>query len=1023
MTSRIKFGLPISLGIIVLTIEAIVLFFLGTRLLGRFSAEMDRRLQDAIAKPGLLVAQGALSTDAFGQRDTLENLVGPALDDALIVTASGTVLVALDPTAIGQSWNRLTPGSTERLKRAAAGGFTERITEGTNTFLIRVAPVNVAAGQAPALFDYVRLRTTESEGELAALRRFIIGGSLAAFLVTTIALLIAAHLLVTRRLQVVGEAVRQVTEGRYETRMPEGAWRDEITFLSSAFNTMTDRLQEAFARLQSATREAEAAEQKYRLLVENAAEAIFVAQDGQLVFANPECCKLLGCTPEEALASPITRFVHPDDQALIAERHAQRLRGEAPPNRYQFRLLTCDGRLLRVELSVVRIEWKGAPASLNFITDITERHRAEQELKHVSAFRQVLLERINEGLCLCHEVVEEPFVRFTMWNPRMTEITGYTLEEINTRGWYQSLYPDPAVRARAVERMARMRTGDNLYDEQWEIVRSDGAQRTLAISTSLIETADGSLHVLGLMRDVTERRRAEEAIRLSQTQLLASLENTPNVAIQWYDEAGKVLYWNPASEKLYGWKSSEALGKTLDQLIHTPEETADFLNLLAKIKQNGQPIAPYEAPVRRADGSRGWVLATTFSIPLGGGRPGYVCMDMDITDRKQAEHDREQLQAQLIQAQKMESVGRLAGGVAHDFNNMLQAIIGNADLALALAPTDSSIRECLAEINNSARRSAELTRQLLAFARKQSVTPKVVNLNELIAELLVMLRRLLGEHVELDYRAGADLWHTQIDPSQVDQVLTNLCVNARDAISGSGRISIETANIRLDESHATLNFGNSPGDYVVLRVSDTGAGMDAATRAQIFEPFFTTKAVGKGTGLGLATVFGIVKQNDGLIQVDSEPGQGTTFSIYLPRSLEGPAPAEPTEAVAKTTGRETILLVEDEPQVLSLGRRILARSGYHVLGAANPEIALELAAQHGTGIQLLITDVIMPGMNGRLLRDRLRQEHPTLKCLFMSGYTADVVGQHGILEDGIDFVQKPFTIESFCAKVREILDS
>ncbi len=1023
MTSRIKFGLPLSLGIIVLTIEAIVLLFLGTRFLGRFSAEVDRRLQDSIAKPSLLVAQGALSTDAFGQRDTLENLVGPALDDALIVTASGTVLVALDPEAIGQSWERTAPRSRDWLKRAAVGGFTERITEGSNSFLIRVAPVNVAAGQAPALFDYVRLRTTESEGELAALRWFIFGGSLAAFLATTIALLIAAHLLVTRRLQAVGEAVRQVTEGRYETRMPEGAWRDEITFLASAFNTMTGRLREAFARLQSAMREAEAAEQKYRVLVENAAEAIFVAQEGQLVFTNPQCCKLLACTPEEALKSPITRFVHPDDQGMIAERHAQRLRGETPPNRYQFRLLTCDGRRLRVELSVVRIEWKDAPASLNFLTDITERHRAEQELKHVSAFRQVLLEKVNEGLCLCHEIAEEPCVQFTMWNPHMTEITGYTLEEINTRGWYQSLYPDPAIRTRAIERMARMRTGDNLTDEPWEIVRADGAQRTLAISTSLIESADGAFHVLGLMRDVTERRRAEEAIRLSQAQLLASLESTPNVAIQWYDEAGKVLYWNPASERLYGWKSGEALGKTLDQLIHTPEEAAAFLKLLATIKQSGQPIAPYEAPVRRADGSRGWVLATTFSIPLGGGRPGYVCMDMDITDRKQAEHDREQLQAQLIQAQKMESVGRLAGGVAHDFNNMLQAIIGNVDLALALAPPDPAIRECLAEINNSARRSAELTRQLLAFARKQSVTPKVVNLNALITELLVMLRRLLGEHVELDYRAGADLWNTQIDPSQVDQVLTNLCINARDAISSSGQIGIETANVRFDETHAALYPGNSPGDYVVLRVSDTGAGMDAATRAQIFEPFFTTKAVGKGTGLGLATVFGIVKQNGGLIHVDSEPGKGTTFSIYLPRSLAGPAPAEPAVALAKATGRETILLVEDEPQVLNLGRRILARNGYHVLGAANPEIALELAAQHGPGIQLLITDVIMPGMNGRLLRDHLRQQYPTLKCLFMSGYTADVVGQHGILDDGIDFVQKPFTIDIFCTKVREILDS
>jgi len=891
MTARIKLGLPISLGIVVLTIEAIVLLLLGTRFLSRFSAEVDRRLRDSIARPSLLVAQGALSTDAFGQRDTLENLVGPALDEALIVTASGVVLVALDPELIGQSWARIAPSSKDWLTRAVSGGFTERIIEGTNSYLIRVAPVNVAAGQAPALFDYVRLRTTESEGELAALRRFIIGGSLAAFLVTTIALLVAAHLLVTRRLQMVAGAVGLVTEGHYETHLQEGGLRDEITFLSAGFNTMIQRLRESFDRHRLATAEAEAAEAKYRTLVENAAEAIFVAQDGRFVFANFQCCRLFECSHEEALQSSVTRFVHPEDQSMIAERHAQRIRGGSPPSRYEFRLHSARGKLIWGDLNVVLIDWHGAPATLNFLSDITER------------------------------------------------------------------------------------------------------------------------------------KLAEESIRLSQTQLLASLENTPNVAIQWYDEAGKVLYWNPASERLYGWKSAEALGKTLDQLIHTPEETAEFLNLIRGIQRDGRPAGPYEAAMRRADGSRGWVLATTFAIPLGGGRPGFVCMDLDITDRKQAEQDREQLQAQLIQAQKMESVGRLAGGVAHDFNNMLQAILGNVDLARALAPPDPAIRECLVEIDNSARRSAELTRQLLAFARKQTVAPKVVNLNELIANLLAMLRRLLGEQVELDYRAGANLWNTQIDPSQVDQVLTNLCINARDAISGSGRISIETANIRFDETHATLHPGNSPGDYVTLRISDTGAGMDATTRAQIFEPFFTTKAMGKGTGLGLAMVFGIVKQNGGLIHVESEPGRGTTFSIYLPRSHEGPAPVEPTAAHVEVAGHETILLVEDEPQVLSLGRRILARNGYHVLGAATPETALELAAQHGTGIQLLITDVIMPGMNGRELRDRLRQQHPALKCLFMSGYTADVVGQHGVLEDGIDFVQKPFTIASFCTKVREILDS
>jgi two-component system cell cycle sensor histidine kinase/response regulator CckA len=397
-------------------------------------------------------------------------------------------------------------------------------------------------------------------------------------------------------------------------------------------------------------------------------------------------------------------------------------------------------------------------------------------------------------------------------------------------------------------------------------------------------------------------------------------------------------------------------------------------------------------------------------------------MFTDITERKRAEVEKEKLQAQLTHAQKMESVGRLAGGVAHDFNNMLQAILGNVDLALQDLPSDSPVRESLEEIEKSAHRSADLTRQLLAFARKQTIAPEVLDLNETVEGMLKMLRRLIGEDIDLFWLPGADLWRVKMDPSQLNQVLANLCVNARDAIEGVGKVTIETSNVTLDDTYVVTHPEAVAGDYVLLVVSDTGKGMDTETRSHLFEPFFTTKEQGKGTGLGLATVFGIVKQNLGLISVYSEPGQGTTFKIYLPRTE---AQAQAGGAVAPgrdLRGTETVLLVEDEEQILNLGRRILEQQGYQVLAASTPQAALALAAQQAGPIHLLITDVVMPGMNGKELTEQLRIRHPELQSLFMSGYTANVIAHHGVLDAGVAFLQKPFTIQALAEKAREVLE-
>ena len=388
----------------------------------------------------------------------------------------------------------------------------------------------------------------------------------------------------------------------------------------------------------------------------------------------------------------------------------------------------------------------------------------------------------------------------------------------------------------------------------------------------------------------------------------------------------------------------------------------------------------------------------------------------DITERKKTEE-------QLRQAQKMESVGRLAGGVAHDFNNMLGVILGHAEMIMEQMDSSQPFFNNLQEIQTAAQRSADLTRQLLAFARKQTISPKVLDLNKTVESILMMLRRLIGEDIDLAWLPGKKLWRINIDPSQIDQILANLCVNARDAISDTGKLTIETGTIVFDEVYCAQHEGFKPGEYILLAVSDNGCGMDTDTQNNIFEPFFTTKELGKGTGLGLATVYGIVKQNNGFINVYSEPDQGTTFKIYLPRHMGKTDQTREKKSVEPSVhGDETILLVEDEPAILNLTTMMLQRLGYTVLAASTPGETIRLAREHSGKIDLLMTDVVMPEMNGRDLAKKLLSLYPNLKRLFMSGYTANVIAHHGVLDEGVHFIQKPFSKKDLATIVKKVLE-
>lgn len=513
---------------------------------------------------------------------------------------------------------------------------------------------------------------------------------------------------------------------------------------------------------------------------------------------------------------------------------------------------------------------------------------------------------------------------------------------------------------------------------------------------------------------------------LQSSKMLTHIMNSIPQSIFWKDLESVYLGCNRVFSSRAGLASpDDIIGKTDFDLPWNREESEGYRADDREVMDSAKSKNHIVETQRQANGKVVWVDTT--KIPLtdaSGSIIGVLGVFEDITDRKNSEEEKIKLESQLRQIHKMESVGRLAGGVAHDFNNMLSVILGYVNLAEMETDPAQPLYQYLEEIRNSAERSADLTRQLLAFARKQTVAPKVLDLNTIISGMLKMLQRLIGEDISLVWNPADDLWPIKVDPSQIDQILANLCVNARDSISNVGRVIIATGNITIDKNYITKNRDSLPGEYVSITVSDNGCGMNEETMAHVFEPFFTTKEVGEGTGLGLATVFGAVKQNNGFIDLVSEPGMGTTFTIYLPRyavKLEN-IPSESPIAPARR-GEETILIVEDEAAILNMVSIFLTRrQGYTVIKAKTPTEAIKLAKQHSQ-IHLLVTDVIMPEMNGRELANNILSIHPSLKCVFMSGYTADVIAHHRVLQDGVDFIQKPFSLNALATKVRSVLDN
>ena len=782
-------------------------------------------------------------------------------------------------------------------------------------------------------------------------------------------------------------------------------------------------------------------ERHLRLLTDNISDIIWTMDFNlQWNYISPSVFRLTGFKPEEVMQIPLKAIASPDTyqlaQQAVSEGLAREAREDHPQERRvvtsEVQLQRKDGSRFWTEISATfNRDENGKPFEIVGVTrNITERKHAEEALRESEKRYRMIVENMHDSIGL----LDLDF-NYIYLSPSAVRITGYDPAEhlkIPTKDHMTPESYSLLVNALAEELQREFSGGPvdtrRVRTVEIEVYHKKG--HTVWVELTAAFNRDASGKPVGIMvasRDVTERRKIREDLRMSENRYRTIVENMQD-SITLLDLDLNCLYVSPSEVGITGYTPEELMEiPTKNQL--TPESFAIAEKILVEELErefSDEPVDPHrsrtvDVEVYHKKGGTVWTeLTVSFNRDENGKPIGLILASRDITARRKAEEEKDKLEKQLIQAQKMETVGRLAGGVAHDFNNMLSVILGYVEISKLRLDRENPLLRDLAEIEKAALRSRDIITQLLAFSRKQIIAPKIVDLNDLVSRTQKALNRLIGEDIHLSYHPGKELWAIKFDPSQIEQILFNLAVNARDAMPEGGKLTIETCNKTLDDFYCESHLGFKPGDFVRLTVSDNGTGMDKETLQYIFEPFFTTKEAGRGTGLGLATVYGIVKQNEGFINVYSEPGQGTTFSIYLPRTAEETEAQEESHEEQMLTGSGNILLVEDDPMVLAIAKEMLESIGYAVRVAADPLDALAIC-ERDQAIDMVLTDVVMPIMNGKELKKRLLGIRPDIKVLFMSGYTANTIAHHGVLEEGVDFLAKPFTMKDLASKVRQVM--
>jgi PAS domain S-box-containing protein len=727
--------------------------------------------------------------------------------------------------------------------------------------------------------------------------------------------------------------------------------------------------------------------------------------DSQIVVVSEGAQKIYGVnngwlTYDDIRTIPLPEYQPLLDKALDDLVHHDR------PYDVEFKIRAVDTGETK-DLHSVAVFDHETGALVGVIQDVSGQKRAEEEMRISRQMLRDVLDSVPVRVFW-----KDANSRYLGCNLAFARDFGFdSVEDIVGKVDFQLSTREFAERYRASDRKV-LETGESqlAYEEPRLF---PGGIRWVRTSKVPLKNALGEIDgVLGTYEDITERRQEREELRESEEKFRGLVEGS--AAAIWIHDTKKFIYANPAAAEITGHTVEELYRLSPFDIVHP-----DFREMVMRRSEDriGGKDTPkhYEYQILHKSGRPIWIDFSG-SIIYKQGRPVIIASAYDITERKA-------LEDRLIQSQKMEGIGRLAGGIAHDYNNMLGVIMGYTQLLAKKVVGGEPASHYLELISSAAKRGAEMTRQLLAFARREIVSPKPIDPNAAITSIKKMIENLIGEDIELRFLPGKPLWNIKIDPTQFDQILLNLATNARDAIKGVGTITIETTNVVIGEEYSRTRIGASPGEYVKLSFSDTGQGMPKDTLDKIFEPFFTTKPKGEGTGLGLSTVYGIVHQNGGEIDVYSEVGHGTTFKVYLPRyygELENP---EIQLDRTPVTGHATILIVEDQPRLVELFKEFLENFGYRVLTAVSPDEALSICEDYEGEIDLLLTDVVMPGMNGKELKDRVRILKPEVKTLFMSGYTADVIAQRGILDEGVEFLQKPFTPDELARKVADVLKS